>query len=84
MRYSLHTTRDNKYFQHGVQVFKMLDFHETRQWLIQTYGLSESIDKDVEYNPHWAFYMKYNHYMLYLRGNEELSWFKIRHGEQVE
>ena len=62
----------------------MLDFHETRQWLIQTYGLSESIDKDVEYNPHWAFYMKYNHYMLYLRGNEELSWFKIRHGEQVE
>jgi hypothetical protein len=84
MRYSVHETRENKYFKHGIQVFKMLDFHEARKWMSQAYGFSESIDREVELNKHWAFYMKFNHYMLYVRNDEELSWFKIKYGQEVE
>ena len=84
MRYSVHETRDNRYFKHGIQVFNMLDFHSARQWMSQTYGLSESVDKDVEYNKHWAFFIKFQHYMLYVQGDEELSWFKMKFGQEVE
>jgi hypothetical protein len=84
MKYSVHLTRENKYFKHGIQVFEILDFHSARQWLSEAYGQSESVDRDVKYNDHWAFYIKYNSYMLYVRGDEELSWFKIKYGEEVE
>lgn len=62
----------------------MLDFHSARQWMSESYGQSESIDKDVVYNDHWAFYMKYNHYMLYVKDDQELTWFKIKYGEEAE
>ena len=84
MRYSVHETRENQLYKHGIQVFNMLEFHEARKWLIQTYGISENIDKDVELNEHWAFFLKYRHHMLYVRGDEELSWFKMKHGQEVE
>jgi hypothetical protein len=62
----------------------MLDFHEARQWLTQTYGISDSTDKDVEYNKHWAFFIKFQYYMLYVRDDQELSWFKMKYGEEVQ
>jgi len=62
----------------------MLDFHDARQWLIKTYGFSESIGFDVELNKHWAFYMRYQSYMIYVKDDEELNWFKLKHGQEVE
>jgi hypothetical protein len=61
----------------------MLEFHQARQWLGETYGQSDTLDKDVEYNLHWAFFMKFNHYKLYLKGDEEFAWFQIRYGAPV-
>lgn len=61
----------------------MLDFHGARRWLTQAYGLSESVDNDSELNKHWAFYIKFNHYMLYVKDDEELNWFKLKHGQEV-
>ena len=84
MRYSVHETRENQLYKHGIQVFKMLEFHAARQWMIQTYGFSDSIDNDVKLNEHWAFFLKYNHFMLYLKSDEELSWFKMKYGREVE
>jgi len=84
LRYSIHQTRENKLYKHGIQIFKMLDFHDARQWLIQTYGFSESIDTDVPLNKHWAFYLKFNHHMIYVKDTEELNWFKLKYGQEVE
>ena len=85
MRYSVHETRENKLFKHGIQVFKMLEFHAARQWLSEIYGYCVGLDQDVniKYNEHWSFYMKFNHYMLYLKGDEELAWFKMKYGEEI-
>ena len=85
MKYSIHETRENKLYKHGIQVFSMLEYHGARKWLAETYGYGDSIDQDVDvnYNKHWSFYMKFNHYMLYVKGDEELSWFKIKFGEEV-
>ena len=84
MRYSVHQTRDNRYFKHGIQVFNMLEFHDARQWLSEAYGQSESIDNDVPLNEHWAFFLRLRHYMIYVRGDEELAWFKMKYGQEVE
>ena len=61
----------------------MLDFHRTRQWLSTTYGYSDVIDEENVPNEHWAFMIRLSSYMIYLRGDEELSWFKIKHGESL-
>jgi hypothetical protein len=86
MRYSVHETRENRLYKHGIQVFKMLEFHDARQWLSESYGYCVGLDQDVnvKFNEHWSFYMKFNHYMLYLKGDEELAWFKIKYGQEVE
>lgn len=85
MKYSVHQTRENKYFKHGIQVFKMLDFHDARRWLTSTYGIGDDIGRDdTIINGHWAFFLKYNHYMIYVRDDEELAWFKMKHGQEVE
>lgn len=83
MKYSVHETRENKLYKHGIQVFKMLDFHDARQWMSHTYGYSESIDNNVELNKHWAFFIKLNHYMLYVRNDKELAWFKMKYGQEA-
>ena len=84
MKYSTHETRDNRYFKHGIQVFKMLDFHAARRWLTDTYGVGDDIGRDDPIvNGHWAFFLKYNHYMIYVRDAEELAWFKMKYGEEA-
>ena len=84
MRYSIHETRENKLYKHGIQVFNMLEFHAARQWMTRTYGFSDSIDNDVKLNEHWAFYLKFNHYMLYVKDAKELAWFKMKYGQEIE
>lgn len=85
MKYSLHETRENKYFKHGVQILgTMLDFHEVRCWCTATYGTGADIDRDdpIE-NEHWAFFVKFQHHMIYLKGDDELAWFKLRYGDEA-
>jgi hypothetical protein len=81
VRYSLHETRENKYFKHGIQVFKILDFHATRVWLSSTYGFASTLANDILNNEHWTFHLVYQTYMIYLKGDEELAWFKLKFGE---
>jgi hypothetical protein len=85
MNYIIHETRDNEHFKYSVQILGgMVNFHNTRVWVTQTYGLGSDISKDEPIvNKHWAFFIKYRHYIIYLKGDEELSWFKIRHGNPV-
>jgi len=35
------------------------------------------------HSPHWGFEIRMGASTVYLRGDEELSWFKIRHGNPV-
>ena len=81
MNYNLHKTRDNRYFEHGIQIHGMLNFHEVRNWFSQTYGFASNLSNDLIDNEHWSFHMVYQTYMIYVKGDEELSWFKIRYGD---
>lgn len=60
----------------------ILDFHRVRQWMSETYGFSSTVGEE-DNNEHWAFAIKLKHYVIYLKGDEELSWFKIKHGESL-
>ena len=82
MNYTVEDTVPNKYFKYIIDVPNMLDFHGTRKWLSDTYGYTEDIKKDQPVtNPHWAFTIDWRRHKIYLRGDEELTWFKVRHGE---
>lgn len=81
MKYSVHETRDNRYFKHGIQVHGMLNFHEARNWFSKTYGVASTIANDIIDNEHWTFHLVYQTYMIYVKGDEELSWFKLKYGE---
>lgn len=61
----------------------MLDFHSVRQWLSATYGYSGELNDDNPYNKHWAFIIRLNHNVVYLKGEEEVAWFKIKYGESL-
>jgi hypothetical protein len=83
VNYSVHETRDNRYFKYGVQVLKsMLDFHNVRRWFTETYGVGDDIGRDEPLvNGNWAFQIHYTTYMIYVKGDEELAWFKIKYGD---
>jgi hypothetical protein len=49
-----------------------------------TYGYSDDLDEDRIENEHWAFIIKLNHYMLYVKEDKELSWFKMKYGQEVK
>ena len=61
----------------------MLEFDTTRKWMTQTYGAAEQIDRDTIDNPYWGFEIRLGGCTVYLRGDEELSWFKIKHGDPI-
>jgi len=82
MNYSVHQTRDNRYFKHGIQIQGMLNFHEARNWFSSTYGYASTIANDPVGNEHWSYHLVYQTYMIYVRGDEELSWFKLKYGEE--
>jgi len=83
MNYTLEDTRPNNHFKYLIRIGRMLEFHAVRQWLSQTDGLAEQLDRDTIKNPHWGFEIRMGASTVYLRGDEELSWFKIRHGDPV-
>ena len=81
MKYILEDTVPNDHFKYLIRIPRMLEFHAVRQWLSQTYGLAEQLDRDAIHNPYWGFEIRRYNSAVYLRGDEELSWFKIRHGD---
>ena len=84
MKYYLHDTRENKYFKYGIQVNRMLDFHAVRRWCTETYGVGADISRDEPIsNENWSFYIIYQQYMIYLKGDEQLNWFKLKYGTEA-
>jgi hypothetical protein len=82
MNYKLEDTRPNNYFKYGIKVIGMLDFHAVRNWFSQTYGPCESLAHGSKIdNLHWSFEIIYQNYTIYVKDDEELSWFKIKYGE---
>ena len=60
----------------------MLNFHHARNWFSSTYGYASTIANDPVDNKHWSYHLVYQTYMIYVRGDEELSWFKLKYGEE--
>jgi hypothetical protein len=82
MYYTVVEAQPNRHFKYVVDIYRMLEFHTARQWMSATYGFTQSIEKDLpDTNPHWAFLLSVTSYQIYLQGDEELSWFKIRYGD---
>jgi hypothetical protein len=48
-----------------------------------TYGYSDTYNEEKMPNEHWAFMIKLSRYVVYLKSEEELTWFKIKHGESL-
>lgn len=85
MNYQILEVRQNEYFKHGIRVRGMLDFHAVRNWFSQTYGPCESLAHGNKIdNTHWSYEVIYQNYTVYVRGNEELNWFQLKHGAPVE
>jgi hypothetical protein len=62
----------------------MLEFHEVRRWLTDTYGVGDDIARnETLVNGHWAFFIKFRHHIIYVKGDEELSWFKMKFGQEA-
>jgi hypothetical protein len=83
MNYKLETTVPNSHFKYLIRIGRMLEFDTVRRWLSQTYGLAEQIDRDTINNPHWGFEVRLGGSTVYLRGEEELNWFKIKYGNPI-
>lgn len=84
MRYTLEDTIPNDHFKYIIDIGRVLDFHDVRKWMSETYGYTEDIKKDQhDINPYWAFTINWKLHKIYLRGDEELSWFKIRYGDPL-
>ena len=82
MKYQLLDVRENDYFKYGIKISGMLSFHVVRNWFSQTYGPCESLAHGNKIdNPHWSYEVVYQNYTVYVKGNEELSWFKIKYGD---
>ena len=81
MNYTVNATVANDHFKYFIRVNKMLEFDSVRKWLTQTYGMAEQIDRDTIHNPRWGFTIRLGGSVVYLRGDEELSWFKMKYGE---
>ena len=84
LNYLLQETVPNDHFKYLIKIDRMLDFHAVRNWFGQTYGPCESLAHGNKIdNPHWSYEVVYQNYTIYVRGDEELAWFKIRHGDPV-
>jgi hypothetical protein len=65
----------------------VIPFHYARKWCNETWGFGTDVDSHVvamlageQVNPCWAYCAQYDQYRIYLAGDAELSWFKLRHG----
>jgi hypothetical protein len=73
----------NEHFKYNIRIPMMLDFHQVRQWLSATYGYSDELNDDCPANKHWAFIIRLSSNIVYLKGEEEVAWFKIKYGETL-
>ena len=81
MKYKVEDTIPNIHFKHSIKVRGMLDFHAVRSWFGQTYGACERLAHGSKIdNQHWSYEVIYQNYTIYVKGDEELSWFKIKWG----
>jgi hypothetical protein len=74
---------NNEHFKYNMKIPMMLDFHRVRQWLSVTYGYSDELGDDNPANEHWAFIIRLSSNVVYLKGEEEVAWFKIKYGESL-
>jgi hypothetical protein len=86
MKYTFHRTKDQRHFKYGIQVLTMIDFHNTRKWLVESYGYGVDIDKlesldGVDKEIRWGYVLRYLTYMFYLRNDEEFAWFRLKFQE---
>ena len=85
MKYQLQDPRDNDYFKYGIKISGILNFQAVRNWFTKIHGPCESLAHGSKIdNLHWSFDMLYQNYTIYVRGDEELSWFKIKYGDPYE
>ncbi len=73
-------------FNYCIEIPAMLDFHEVRVWLTKTYGEDHKlvVDDDIIRNnvvAKWGYKLVYKRYLIYLLGDEEFAWFKLKFGE---
>lgn len=73
-------------FNYCIEIPSMLDFHEVRVWLTQTYGEGHKffVSGDIiSYNcgKKWGHRLVYKRYLIYFLGDEEFAWFKLKFGE---
>jgi len=82
MKYIIEGPRPNDHFKYSIQINDMLSFHNVRRWCVDTYGFGNSVigDGDIS-NEYWGYYIVYQQYMLYFKGDKELAWFKIKYGD---
>ena len=82
MNYQILNFTQSEYFKYGIRINRMLNFHAVRNWFTQTYGPCESLAHGEKINnKHWSYEIVYQNYTIYLPGDEELSWFKLKYGE---
>ncbi len=84
MDYQIHTAAPDG-FEYGIAIDRMLDFHAARRWLLQTYGHSESTNSPYwtlgeHLELHWTWAIAYQNYAIFLKGDDELGWFKLKFG----
>jgi hypothetical protein len=74
---------NNEHFKYNVKIPMMLDFHQVRQWLSATYGYSSELNDDYPANENWAFIIRLNTNVVYLKSEKEVAWFKIKYPESL-
>lgn len=70
-----------------LNVSGVIPFHHARKWCNETWGFGTDVDThDValrageQVNPHWAYEIRYDQYRIYLAGDQELAWFRLKFG----
>ena len=73
----------------------VLDFDRSRRWFNQTFGWSQDVEtrdqmlinkrrmaamyNPEDFNPTWAYAVKYGDYRIYVDSDKTLSWFILSH-----
>ena len=73
----------------------VLDFDRSRRWFNEQFGWSQDVEtrsqmavnkrshkdeyEDTDFNPIWAYCVKYGDYRIYVDSDKTLSWFVLCH-----
>ena len=85
MKYLLDTNTDEMFtgYQYVTNIKRMMDFHAVRTWCNESFGISE---RDVLIHgryvaEQWAWHLDYQRHRVFLKSEQELTWFKLKFGE---